>query len=305
MSFNNSQEASARDDPGDIRAELEILQKQNLELQQEMTRLQQNSEFLQKQFEQVRKGQIEYLQNVSHQLVSPLNAIKWHIENLTGGRLGIERGRKVLRSIYSQATISVHLAKNFALMSNLEADHKLSALREPLQPVNLCRLVVNLADDFQPLGWDKDLQIRVIDEPLDKAPEVLVIKPLISQVFSNIIENAVKYSDSFAEIKIYGNYNPENDTVSVNISNKGITLPTQDIESVFKRGYRSREARNLYPAGTGFGMYIASRIVEIHEGSITAFADKNGRAVFTVTLSVRGLKGKARQRESKNSTHYR
>ena len=112
--------------------------------------------------EQVKTEQVEYLQNVSHQLVAPLNAIKWHIENLTAGRLtNVERINKVLRSVYSQSTIAVHLAKNFALMSNLEADHALTSLKEPLQPVSLCALAINLADDFQPLGWDRNVQIRV------------------------------------------------------------------------------------------------------------------------------------------------
>jgi len=66
---------------------------------------------LKRQMEQVEKERVEYLQNVSHQLVAPLNAIKWHIENLTApeGRIGLDRARKVLRSIYSQATLVVHL----------------------------------------------------------------------------------------------------------------------------------------------------------------------------------------------------
>lgn len=123
--------------------------------------LQKRCQILQAELEQVKRERITYLQNVSHQLVAPLNAIKWHIENLTEARLSIDRAKKVLRSIYSQSTIAVHLAKNFALMSNLEEDHALTSLKEPLQAVSLCALVINLADDFQPLGWDKDLQIGV------------------------------------------------------------------------------------------------------------------------------------------------
>ena len=111
------------------------------------------------------RERIEYLQNVAHQLVAPLNAIKWHIENLTQARIGVDRGKKVLRSVYSQATQAVHLAKNFALMSNLEGDHALTAMREPLQPVNLCQLMVNLADDFQPQGWDKEIHVSVDNDP--------------------------------------------------------------------------------------------------------------------------------------------
>ncbi len=100
----------------DIKKALEALAQENKALRE-------LNESLEKRLEQLQKEQIVYLQNVSHQLVAPLNAIKWHIENLTEGRIrSTDRIQKVLKSIYSQATISVHLAKNFALMSNLEAD---------------------------------------------------------------------------------------------------------------------------------------------------------------------------------------
>lgn len=251
---------------------------------------------LKQKFTQVEKERVEYLQNVSHQLVAPLNAIKWHIENLTEGRLmNVERIQKVLRSIYSQATIAVHLAKNFNLMSNLEADHSLSALKEPLREINICKLLINLADDFQPLAWDKDVRIEVIDKNFDFAPKILAMKPLISQVFSNIIENAVKYSSPGTKIIIEGSYLQDTDSVFVSTKNKGIILNDEDNERIFDRGIRSPEAINAYPAGTGFGLYIARRIIELHEGSITASTNRDGWVTFSVTLSVRGLEGRARK----------
>lgn len=247
------------------------------------------------QLEQVEKERIQYLQNVSHQLVAPLNAIKWHIENLTEARIGVERAKKVLRSIYSQATLAVHLAKNFNLMSNLEADHVLTSLKEPLQEVALCKLMVNLADDFQPLAWDRDIQIKVQTESLDDTPKVLAMKPLISQVFSNIIENAVKYSSDNSLIIIDGTYEGKADTVMVRIRNRGIGIQDGYLARIFDRGVRSPEAQRRYPAGTGFGLYIAKRIVDIHEGSIEAKIE-SGWTVFCVTLTVSALKGKARFR---------
>ena len=270
-----------------------------------ITALEQENRNLRERLDRVNRDRIEYLQNVSHQLVAPLNAIKWHIENLTQARVGVERATKVLRSVYSQATLAVHLAKNFALMSNLEGDHALSALKEPLQPVALCRLVVNLANDFQPQGWDKEIQIRVVDEPLNKAPDVLVIKPLVSQVFSNIIENVVKYADKSSSVLIDGMHHSGRDVVSVSVRNHGIPLRPDDAKRVFERGYRTQEAKNLYPAGTGFGLYIAKRIVELHEGEISASADEHGRVVFTVTLPVQALEGKARERGPKNGSTRR
>jgi signal transduction histidine kinase len=257
---------------------------------------------LERQLEKMKLEQTYYLQNVSHQLVAPLNAIKWHIENLTEGRISnIDRIKKVLRSVYSQSTIAVHLAKNFVLLSNLEEDHALRALKEPLQSISLCRLAINLADDFQPLGWDRNVQIVVDDLPLASAPEVLAMKPLINQVFSNIIENAVKYSESQSTIHIDGYHDAQKGTVFVNFTNRGIPLP-QDVERVFERGFRSEQAKNKYPAGTGFGLYIAKRIVQIHEGKLSARMKSRNEVMFTVELSVRGLEGKARVRDPKDSS---
>lgn len=230
---------------------------------------------------------ITYLQNVAHQIVAPLNAMKWHIENLRQGRLGVERIQKVLRSVYSQATIAVHLAKNFALMSNLEGDHELNSFREQPELVQLGRLLVNLADDFQPLGWDRDIHISVNNDSFRKVPQVTVIKPLISQVFSNMIENAVKYSNPGTQIEIRGAWYSESNMAGAAIVNRGIGLRKEDIEHIWERGWRSPVAKEKYPAGTGFGLYIAKHIVDIHGGKVIAYTDQEGYTAFEVRLPIR------------------
>jgi len=273
------------------------------QLRRDVTRLEQENGALTRRIDQIEKERVEYLQNVSHQLVAPLNAIKWHIENLTEARMGVDRARKVLRSVYSQATIAVHLAKNFNLMSNLEADHALSKLKEPLQEVALRKLLINLADDFQPLAWDSNINIVVDEAHFADGPPVWAMRPLVSQVFSNIIENAVKYSSNDTKVTIQGNYLSGSDCFSVSIQSQGIPLKPEHVNMVFDRGFRSDEAKRKYPAGTGFGLYIARRIVEIHEGKIMASCRKHPTVkndwitVFQVILSVTGLQGKARVRE--------
>ena len=267
----------------------------------ERDRLEQENRALRETMKQNDRDRVEYLQNVSHQLVSPLNAIKWHIENLTNNRVTVERGKKVLRSIYSQATLAIHLAKNFALMSNLEGDYALRALREALEPVEVERLLVNLADDYQPLAWDQDITIGG-ERGVGVMPDVLAMKALISQVCCNIIENAVKYSRRGTTIRIWTEFNSRLDEVSAFVANTGIRLRPEDCNRIFERGFRSQEAQNAYPAGTGFGLYIAQKIVDLHEGCIDASTDKSGETVFRVTLTVRGLEGKARQWDKRPSS---
>lgn len=272
-----------------------------IELEEQVAKVTAEKAKLENDLRQVERERVEYLQNISHQLVAPLNAIKWHIENLTEARVGVDRARKVLRSVYSQATIAVHLAKNFSLMSNLEADHALSKLKEPLQKVELLRLLINIADDFQPMAWDRNISIVVDEAHFDAEPPVLAMKPLISQVFSNIVENAVKYSESGSRILVTGRHDPAHSTFSVQVANRGIGLPTKDPERVFDRGFRDTRAVDKYPAGTGFGLYIARRIVEIHEGHIEARSE-GGVTVFEITLSVSSLEGKARYLEREDRT---
>ena len=89
----------------------------------------------------------------------------------------------------------------------------------------------------------------------------------------------------------------------VTIRNRGIELPAEHEQDVFARGFRTAEAKRKYPAGTGFGLYIAKRIVEIHEGGLTARSN-GGWTVFEVTLTVKGLEGKARYVADKNGPSH-
>jgi signal transduction histidine kinase len=124
-----------------------------------------------------------YLQNVAHQLTAPLGAIKWSIEALKDEAVPIARKGNLLRSVYSQAGILVHLIKNFALMSNLEADEHLGQMRNQ-EPTDLMLLAINLANDFQPQAADVEKKIVVNEVSFTRAfgtRKVLVERNLVAQ----------------------------------------------------------------------------------------------------------------------------
>lgn len=248
----------------------------------------------------LQKEKAEYLQNVAHQIVQPLNAIKWHVENITSARVDVERGKKALRSIYSQATLAVHLAKNFNLMSNLESDISLSAVIEPLEPVTMGRLLINLSDDFQPLGWGKNVNIVVNIKSFSSMPDILAIRALISQVFANLLENAIKYSDKNTVIRVEGKYDSTSEAATITVTNRGIPIKKEEQEKIFERGYRSQLAKNAHPPGTGFGLYISKKIVELHQGAINVLTDDTHTS-FNVLLYRKKLEGKAKAWGKKQS----
>jgi len=230
------------------------LVRENEELKAELVRLREESS--------------QYLQNVAHQLTAPLGAIKWSIEGLTTkANVSIERRKNLLSSIYNQATILVHLIKNFTLMSNLETDNELGQFREQPQPVDMLRLAINLANDFQPQAFETKTSISVDEKSFRrtfKGGKLSVEKTLVSQAISNLLENAVKYSDAGSEIAIDA---IEDEYIALRVHSFGIPIADEERDRLFDRTYRGDGARQRVPAGTGIGLYLVSHIMRLHRGS--------------------------------------
>ncbi len=235
--------------------ELRALRNENARLKQELS--------------EIKKESTQYLQNVAHQLTAPLGAIKWSIEGLkTTKPVPIETRKRLLSSVYSQATILIHLIKNFALMSNLEADHELGQFREQPEPVDMLRLCINMVNDFKPQAVDSDKSIKVEDGSffVYRKRRLKIVKNLIAQAISNILENAVKYADKDSDI-IVSAVNEE-DWVGLSITSQGIPIGEKESNHVFERNFRGEAARQEVPAGTGIGLYLVNSIIKIHNGKI-------------------------------------
>jgi signal transduction histidine kinase len=233
------------------------------------------------QLEQTTNSTNQYLQNVAHQLTAPLNAIKWSIESLKDPKVRFERKMKLLSSIYSQGTILVHLIKNFSLMSNLEADLELGQFRERPEHVDPLRLSINLANDFQPQAAEGGKKIYVDDDSFSEVfgdREILVVKNLIAQALSNLLENAVKYSNLRTTITVEAVEMRvpklgEGTWTGISVQSTGLPIQPQEFYQLTERGFRGSAAKQKIPAGTGIGLYLADRVMKLHQGSLYARAE--------------------------------
>ena len=255
----------------------------------EIDELREENEQLRKKVQSTAELSRLYLQNVAHQLTAPLGAIKWSIEALKDPTIPIGRKGGLLSSVYSQAGILVHLIKNFALMSNLEADEQLGQMRDQ-QPTDLMLLAIKLANDFQPQAAEGEKKIAVDEVSFRRVlgnRKVLVEKNLVAQATSNLLENAVKYSDSHITITIQANKIGEN--VGLSVTSLGLPIDEGEKPKIFERGFRGAAAKRRVATGTGIGLYLANRVMSLHDGQITV-STKGRESTFTLVFPTARLK---------------
>lgn len=249
---------------------------------QELQQLRREVAALRRELEETRKSTTQYLQNVAHQLTAPLNAIKWNIEAIKDEKIPIPRKKNLLSSIYSQGTILVHLIKNFSLMSNLEADHELGQFRDQPERVSPLRLAINLAGDFRPQAAEasKKLEVRMATfDTIFGGKSLLVVKNLVAQALSNLLENAIKYSytGTTTDVEALSIRLKETgeDWSGISVRNTGLPILPEEIKKLSDRGFRGSAAKQKIPAGTGIGLYLAKRVMDLHEGMIHVTAKGN------------------------------
>ncbi len=202
----------------------------------------------------------DFVANVSHELKTPLTSIKGFVETLLEGALeDKENNRNFLRIIQEHAERLDKLVNDLLSLSHLESkeialDNKSFNLRQQLQEVIA--------------GFNSQLRKRNIEIKND-LPEAIFVKAdqdRIEQVFTNLIDNAVKFNKENGFVKVYAQ--EINGKIRVTVEDSGIGIPEKDIPRIFERFYRVDKARSRELGGTGLGLSIVKHIIELHGGSV-------------------------------------
>ena len=212
----------------------------------------------QKRLESVRK---DFVANVSHELRTPLSVIKGYIETLVDGRdMPVEDRERFLR------TIQRHTERLNSLLEDLLALSRLESINPELhrEPVSLSTLITGLIDDYRarPAAAGHNLNFA-----LDPAVGEILIDPLkITQVFENLLENALKYAPRGSRIDISTRLHAND--VEICVRDNGPGIPEADLPHIFERFYRVDKGRSREKGGTGLGLSIVKHIVQLHGGRV-------------------------------------
>jgi two-component system, OmpR family, phosphate regulon sensor histidine kinase PhoR len=204
--------------------------------------------------------------NVSHELGTPLTAIKGYVETLLDEEQDAQK-LNYLNIIFQHTERLNNIVKDLLLLSKLEQDYKL----EKYERVNL----KNIISVILPL-FNEKLKEKNINFVINAGEEMYPVSGdsfKLEQMLINIVDNAVKYTDQ-GEIRI----NLENleDTVRVEIVDTGIGIPDQDKSRVFERFYVVDKSRSRSLGGTGLGLSIVKHIAILHN-AVIKIENNNGR----------------------------
>lgn len=232
-----------------------------------------------RQLEEVRR---EFVANVSHELRTPLSIFHGYLENLIDAP---SMSRKDQMEIFE--ILRKHSRRLNALLEDLLTLARLESRQEKMTCVSmkLPALLRSVAGDWSQKLAAKKLTLEV--DATDSLPNISGDPQRLEQVLHNLLQNAVKYTETGGSIALRAA--AHNGHVEVRVEDTGLGIPPADLPHIFERFYRADKARTREMGGTGLGLSIVKHIVQLHGGSVAAESKYGKGTTIILQLPVSGV----------------
>jgi len=231
------------------------------------------------ELERVERIRKDFVINVSHELRTPLASIQGYTETLMDGALADpDHNMRFLGIIRHNAERLARLTEDLLTLSRIE--QKRQKLEFESYPVNT--LLRDSLELVRPIAGKSKLELE-----LDPAPDGTTAwcdPEAISQVLSNLLDNAMKYTSAGGRISVGAR--PAGRFIELYVRDTGIGIPPDDLPRLFERFYRVDKARSRELGGTGLGLAIVKHLVASHSGTIRVESQVNEGSTFFFTLPV-------------------
>ncbi len=220
--------------------------------------------------------QEEFVSNITHELKSPLAAIKLHAQTLEARDLSNPQRARSVGFILQQAERMDTLVENMLESSRLAARRK----RADAQPIALAAFFGSYFDEARTAIEGRGVQLEV---DVRTSATVLATTEALQRVMTNLIDNAVRFSTRGGEIRCL--VRDEDQRVRIEVQDEGVGIPRAELKKVFDRFYQIGREISGRRGGTGLGLSIVSGLVKEMKGSVQALPN-DGRpgTRFVVTL---------------------
>lgn len=222
----------------------------------------------------------EFVALATHQLRTPIAAIRWNVELLEKKLQDTvtEDQSRYMVKINRNVQRMVSLINDFLSVSKLE----MGTFASSQEAVNLSEFVDTIVDEFSESIAQKGLTLNRVDNPPQL--QVMIDARLLHIIVSNLMSNAAKYSNPSGTLDF--SYTLEGTMLRIVVKDDGIGIPENELERLFSKFFRATNAQAHQTQGTGLGLYVVQQSVEKLGGSIEVSSQENAGAQFTVQLPV-------------------
>lgn len=214
--------------------------------------------------EDVEKRRRELVSDLTHELRTPLTVVRGYLEELADGR--IEPTPRIYQQLTKETRRLERLIDDLQELSKAEAGY----LPIKLTPVNLSPLLRSLVQKFSDQVLEDGPELRL--ECPDPLPPVLADRDRVEQVMVNLLGNAIQYTQSGSiTVRAWTQANGASGQVSrlwIAVTDTGVGMAPEDLSHVFERFWRADRSRNQHTGGTGIGLAISQRLIELQGGQI-------------------------------------
>lgn len=221
--------------------------------------------------------ELDFIAFAAHELRGPITVIRGYLDVLGDElepNLDADQIELMKRLVVSANRLSSYV-NNILNAARYDRRHLKVHLREE----KLSDIYDTISDDMQLRALSQNRSLTV-DIP-NTLPTIAADRGSLSEVLSNLIDNAIKYSNEGGIVNVTAS--ADNSSVSFSVVDRGIGMPGNVVSNLFHKFYRSHRSRETV-AGTGIGLYISKAIVESHGGTISARSVENEGSTFTVSL---------------------
>ena len=225
--------------------------------------------------ERMEKTRRDFIANVSHELRTPLTSIQGYTETILDSTSENGHVREFLEIIRKNAARMSRLTEDLLTLARVESGEQ----RFDVEPTTPTELLDDAVESFRDIARAQGVELSIeeaVDTPVNADREA------IHQVFSNLIENALKYASSGKRILLGAR--PSDHGIEFYVRDFGPGIASEHLPRLFERFYRVDKARSRESGGTGLGLAIAKHIMLAHSGTIHAESELNHGSIFLFTL---------------------
>jgi signal transduction histidine kinase len=220
------------------------------------------------------RSQRDFIANVSHDLKTPLTSIQGFAQAILDGTAEDPRAaRQAAEVIYSESERMYRMVLDLLELARLDS----GVLAFERTSVDVGKLLYHVVQQFKPQAQRAQVNLRLVfgeiegdTLPGDFLPTIYGDADRLAQVFSNLVDNAIKYTPSNGQVTVSAK--PVDDCVEVRVADSGPGIPPDELDRIFERFYQTDKSRpGGGRRGVGLGLAIAREIVQAHGGEISAF----------------------------------